>query len=254
MLQINVLPFEAEQLASPQSCCHLHVVHLKDAALFCLSKKRGQLLHRESFHLPMFQLRQSATLRWITGNDFLFLRQFHGRGDDLVDVPHGFGAQALSLMLALNSVHPAFFQQLLVELLQFQRSKLFQRNFPDVWLDVVVDVSSIGLVGRRPNFYLCVVFKPLVHPGTHCVLPRLGDIQALAFLDSRFQLALHLRLGAAQNVFVDGLSGLRIVPSGVPALPATVLPFSDVAFAVGPFLCHGIRLLCNDTTYHRKRK
>ena len=78
-----------------------------------------------------------------------------------MDVPHCLGTQALGLSFGLQPVYPAFGQQFLVELLQFQRSKLFQRNFPDVWLDVVVDVSSIGLVGRRPNFYLCVVFKPL---------------------------------------------------------------------------------------------
>ncbi|MCQ5045955.1 hypothetical protein, partial [Dysosmobacter welbionis] len=33
-----------------------------------------------------------------------------------------------------------------------------------------------------------------------------------------------------------------------------VFSFSDVSLSVGPFLCHGIRLLFNDTTYHRKKK
>ncbi|WP_347060857.1 hypothetical protein, partial [Flavonifractor plautii] len=28
----------------------------------------------------------------------------------------------------------------------------------------------------------------------------------------------------------------------------------DIPFAVGPFLCHGDRLLCSNTTYHRRGK
>jgi len=117
---------------------------------------------------------------------------------------------------------------------------------------VVVDVSSIGLVGGWPDFDFGIVFKPLVHPCAYRVFSGFGHIQALGFLDSRFQLALCLCLGPAQDVFVDGLAGLRIVPCSVPALPATVFSLSDVPLSVGAFFCHGIRLLFNDTTYHRK--
>ena len=58
-------------------------------------------------------------------------------------------------------------------------------------------------MGGRSRFDLCVIFEPLVHPGTYRVLPRLGDVQALGFLDGRFQLVLRLCLGPAQDVFVD---------------------------------------------------
>ena len=47
---------------------------------------------------------------------------------------------ALSLLLALELVDPPTGQQLLIELLKLQRGRLFQRNFADIWLDVVVDV------------------------------------------------------------------------------------------------------------------
>jgi len=202
----------------------------------------------------MFQLRQGTSLGGFCDDQPLFLGQLHGRSDDLVDVPHGFGAQALSLMLALNSVHPAFFQQLLVELLQFQRSELFQGDFADIRLDVVVDVPPVGLVRRWSHFYLCVVLKPLVHPGTYCVFPGFGDVQIFGFLDGRFQFGLCLCLGPAQDVLVDGFAGFRIVPGGVAALPSTVFSLSDVPLSVGAFLRHGIRLLFNDTTYHREQK
>ena len=62
----------------------------------------------------------------------------------------------------------------------------------------------------------------------YCVLSRLGDVQTLSFLDGHFQLCLRLCLGTAQNVFVDGLAGLRVVPCGVPALPSAIFSFSDV--------------------------
>ena len=157
-------------------------------------------------------------------------------------------------MLALDSVDPPAGQQLLVELLQLQRSEFFQGDFSDVWLDVVVDVPPVGLVRGRSHFHFCVVFEPLVHPGAYRVFSGFGHIQAFGFLNGRFQLGLSLCLGPAQNVFVDRLASFRVAPSGVAPLPATVLPFSDIAFSVGPFLCHGIRLLCNDTTYHREQK
>ena len=105
MFEIDVRPFEAEQLASPQSCCQLHIVHLEYIAVFRFSKERCQLLHWESFHLPMFQLRQGAALGGIGGDDFLLLRQLHGRGDDLVDVSHGLGTEAFCLAFALDPVN-----------------------------------------------------------------------------------------------------------------------------------------------------
>ena len=64
-----------------------------------------------------------------------------------MDVQHCLGAQAFRLSLRLDSVHSAFGQQLFVELLQFQSGQLPQLNFADIRLDVVVDVSSVGLVG-----------------------------------------------------------------------------------------------------------
>ena len=119
---------------------------------------------------------------------------------------------------------------------------------------MVVDVAPVGLVRRGANFDPGVVLEPLIHPNAHRVLPRLGHVQAPGFLDGRLQLGLRLCLGPAQDVFVDGFARLRIVPGGVAPLPPAILPFSDVALTVGPFLSHSIRLLCNDTTYHRKKK
>ena len=55
----------------------------------------------------------------------------------------------LGYPFSLQPVYPAFGQQLPVELLQFQRVKLFQRNISNVGSYVVVDVTPVGLVGRR---------------------------------------------------------------------------------------------------------
>ena len=97
MFKIYVLPFEAKVFSPPQASGRLHVVHLEDAALFSFPQKRGQLFDRQSFYLFILQLWQGTTLLWITG-------------DDLVDVPHCFGAQAFGLSPALNSVHLPLFQ------------------------------------------------------------------------------------------------------------------------------------------------
>lgn len=122
-----------------------------------------------------------------------------------MDVPHRLGAEALGLSFGLQPVYPAFSQQLLVEFLQVQRGELFQRDVPDVGIDVVVDVAPIGLVGRWPDFDLGVVLKPFLHPLSHRILPSFGKVQRLRFLNGGLQLFLDLSLGSAQHILVDCL-------------------------------------------------
>ena len=76
----------------------------------------------------------------------------------------------------------------------------------------------------------------------------------LVFLDGLLQLFLALLLGLGQDVLVDDLARLRVPAGGVPPLPAAIFSLSDVTFAVDLFLHHSIRLLFNDTIYHRKKK
>ena len=104
---------------------------------------------------------------------------------------------------------------------------------------MVVDVAPVGLVGGWPYFYLGVVLKPHLHPLPHRVPANLGRVQSFRFLDCLFQLCLGLRLGLTQDVLVDGPARLRGAASGVPALPATVLLFAEVALPVCSAFCHG---------------
>ena len=168
-----------------------------------------------------------------------------------MDVPHGLGAQPLGLVPGLQPACPSLLQQLLVELLQFQRSEFFQGDLANVGFDVVVDVAPVGLVGGWPYFYLGVVLKPHLHPLPHRVPANLGRVQSFRFLDCLFQLGLGLCLGFSQDVLVDGLACLGIMPCGIPP---SIFSLSDVTFAVDLFLHHSIRLLFNDTIYHRKKK
>ena len=160
-----------------------------------------------------------------------------------------FRTEALGLSSGLQPVYPAFDQQLLVELLQFQRSELFQRDVSDIWIDVVVDVAPVGLVGGRPHFDLGAVLKPYLHPLPYRVLSYFGQVQRLGFFNGSLQLFLDLCLGFAQHIFVDSLAGLRVMPRRVPSLPAAVLAFSNAAFTVGSFLSHMCRLLSSNTQY-----
>ena len=65
----------------------------------------------------MLHLRQGAAVCGVFGDELLFLGQLHGRGNDLVQVPHRLGAQALALFFAFNPFYSAVAEQLLVEFL-----------------------------------------------------------------------------------------------------------------------------------------
>ena len=58
----------------------------------------------------------------------------------------------------------------------------------------------------------------------------------MALRHSRFEFIFGLRLGLAQHILDDLLAGLGIIPGGVPAFPASVLPVSDAALSVSMFL------------------
>ena len=106
-----------------------------------------------------------------------------------MDVPHCFGAEPFGLCPALNPIHPPLLQQLLVELLQFQRSELFQRDLADVGLDVVVDVPTVGLVRGWPYFDFCIVFELFIQASA-VYLSTLMTARLLVSSVAAFSLAL----------------------------------------------------------------
>ena len=61
------------------------------------------------------------------------------RTDHLMDVSHGFRCQTFRLFLGLNAVYPPAVQQVLVEPLQVQRSRVCQRDAADLRLNVVLE-------------------------------------------------------------------------------------------------------------------
>ena len=97
-----------------------------------------------------------------------------------------------------------------------------------------------GLERGRSEFYFCVVLYPHLHPATYRVGLGPSVVDADIFLDGLFQLFLDLGLRLAEDIFDDGLSGFRIVTDSVPAFPASVLSFSDVALAVRSSFRHKI--------------
>ena len=155
-----------------------------------------------------------------------------------MDVPHRLGTEPFGLPFGLHPVYPALGQQLFVELLQVQRSELFQWNLSDIGTDVVVDVALVGLVGGRPDFDFGVVLEPHLHPLPHRVLSCLGNVQSLGFSNGLFQLLLDLCLTSAQHILVDGFPRIRVMPCRVSAFPASVFSLANAAFSVGSFLCH----------------
>ena len=69
-----------------------------------------------------------------------------------------------------------------------------------------------------------------------------GLVDTDVFFDGFLQLFLDFRLRLTKDVLDDGFSGFGISANRVPALPTTILAFSDVALAVCSSLWHGISL------------
>ncbi len=116
-LQVDVLPFEAQQFAPAQARGQLNVVHLEHAALPGLMQEGRQLLGGKGFHLPVLQLGQGTAVRGVGGDQLLVNGEIHGRGNHLVDVTDSFGAETLGLTLGLDPLYSAAAQQFFVELL-----------------------------------------------------------------------------------------------------------------------------------------
>ena len=95
--------------------------------------------------------------------------------------------------------------------------------FRKPWLVLKVD----GL-----QFDFRVVLHPDLQPTPHGVGLGPSVVDADVFLDGFFQFLLDFRLRLTKDVFDDGLASFRIVTDSVPALPSTVLSFSDVPLAV----------------------
>ena len=99
LLQINVTPFETQQLAPPETGGQVEIIQFIYAALFGFPKKGTELLSGERVHFLLLNLRQSAAVRRIGQDDLLLYGHVHRGGDDLVDVTHGLGAETFRLLL-----------------------------------------------------------------------------------------------------------------------------------------------------------
>lgn len=190
----------------------------------------------------------------ICSDKSLRLCQFHCRDDIPVDVPHRFGAQTFGLMFALDSINPPTSQQLLVEILQLQRSRFFQRNFADTRFNMVVDASLVSLAGGRSYFYLCVVFEPLVHSAPTVCFSDSVTSMLLIFSMAGFAVGRCLCPGAAQDVFVNRLSGFQIVPCSVVPFPVAIFLFLMLPSPLAHFftMLHASRSATQHTTWKRK--
>ena len=121
-----------------------------------------------------------------------------------------------------------------------------QRNATDLRLDVVFQKALRGFEGGRSEFHLGVVLHPHLQPATYRVGLGPSVVDADVFLDCLFQLFFYFRLRLAEDVFDDGLASFRIVADCVPALPTTILAFSDVPFPVCSSFWHGISPFRNE--------
>ena len=71
LLQINVTPFETQQLAPPETGGQVKIIQFIYAALFGLLQESTELLSRERVHSLLFNLWQSAAVSWFA--ELLFM-------------------------------------------------------------------------------------------------------------------------------------------------------------------------------------
>ena len=116
--QVNVAPFQPQQLPAPEAGGEVDVVQLEHAAVSGFLEEGAQALRRQDLHLLLLQLRQNTALCGIGGDQVLFHGTVQGRGDHLVDVSHRLDTEALGLATGLCAFQPAVFQKMLVQALE----------------------------------------------------------------------------------------------------------------------------------------
>ena len=155
---------------------------------------------------------------------------------DAVDHP-----DAQSLVLQFDVLVPLYapvFLEIVVELLDLDRSELAQLDVPQLGDDVVVDVVQIVVLGVLPEPGLGVNLVPHRHPAFYRIGAAAVHVQPLAVRNGLFQLLLDLRLGLPQYILNFLLPGRRVIGGRVESLPPAVLALADAAFSVGAFLSH----------------
>ena len=206
----------------------------------------AELVGGQGFHLFVFDFRQGAALCRIAGYQLLLNGKVVRRADHLVDISHRLGCQTFRLFLGFDAVYSATVQQVLVEPLQVQRGQVCQRDAADLRFDVIFQKALRGFVGRWAQLDFRIVFHPDLQPTPHGVGLGPPIVDADVFLDGSLEFFLDLSLRLAEDVLDDGFSGFGISANRVPALPTTILAFSDVPFPICSSLWHGISPFRNE--------
>jgi len=127
---------------------------------------------------------------------------------------------------------------------------LFQLDLANSGDNVLLNVVAVVLCGAFPDGRLDVVLEPERGPLSYRVVLALCNVNLLIVFYRLFQLLLDLSLSFAEDIPGDPFAGVRVVPGGVPAFPAAIAAFPDIAFAVGAALCHRTSLLSFVATTH----
>ena len=233
--QVKVIPEKGYQLAPAQPCGQFQIEHGEHAVFLSSGEIGTDLFRRERSHFLLFLGRQFASCGGVVWDEPLLYRLVQTLAKHGVKATDGFGAQA-QVFHALVALDPAFGFGSVVKPLDIQRGELIQPDFADARNNVLVDVVLVVGGGGFPDGRFGVVLEPCFSPLPHCELAGLVRIHFSSLLQRRRQLFLALFLRFCQNVFVDGLAGLRVVSRCVTALPAAILALADVTLTICSFL------------------
>ena len=241
VLHVQVRPQQSQQLSPPQAGGQLQIEGRQQSTPLGFGQIRADLVLRQYFHLPLFQLWQAAALGGIGENQPFRHRLLQAVVQQRVDAPYHAGAEALILQLDVGiPLDAAGFLQVVVEFLDLDGGQLFQRCVAQLRNDVVVNVVEVVVLGFLPQARLGVDLVPQLDPRAQRVRLGTAHVQLFSLRDGLLELFLGFGLGFSEDAFVNRFAGGRIIACGVSALPAAVFPLAQTPLSICTFLRHGI--------------
>ena len=117
-------------------------------------------------------------------------------------------------------------------------SQLCQFDAADAGNRVLLDHQMVAVCRGNSYVWLGVNVVPASQPCGDGILIGTADVNTLDRFQRGTQFCLAFCLRLAEDIFDDGLAGFWIVTDCVPALPASVLSFSNAALSVAGTSCN----------------
>ena len=238
LLHVQIFPEQGQQFSPAQAAGQFQIERCKHAALLRFVQIWPDQFFRQHFHFFSHRFRGFAVCCRIAQNELFCDGLIETFPQDSEDTLHNAWAERRFFQRNVAVVViSAVLAHLVDRALNLNGAQLFQRAVTQRGKEMVFHAVAVELLRIRADLRLDKYLVPQRHPCLHGVLPRAGRVKLLAFFDRCFQLFFDFCLRFPENIFRDDLSVL-VIPGGISALPASIFPFADAAFAVGSLFAH----------------